>query len=608
MRIAPPEGLASGESVEASLSADLDNDGDNESAWLVRDTADSLWLRIEASDGSRGSRLIMARDGTSDMRSGPAITRFGAVRLFEGGGLELTVGLEQPTGDAAAEARVAWALYRHIKGDVPALLRLEPQPAGGVQLRDANGDGLVERVETTSYVVRIDRYEETASGCEPVRLQTLAVNPPDLSDPLLAAKSWLFALYNGIDPFSDSGTDSGVSMQDQTDSTAYRPDIFTAFPRKSGDPDDIAFTDARSPYDEGLPQAKAVLLSNNGTRASVRLTDASDTNPDRLASVRLQLERNTGTPEQWRVTEAIPEACTAFCLAEDVDNVMRLTRTPVFLSAKEAASGYAPLLSMMEQKTGLEVASVRLDGNRVQADLPESMRLYLNQGSTGSGMRVNTLVRTLLTLPGAACVRVTIAGESDVEMDHYSFKGFFRLDEADQLQLVPDTVPAYPKTAEETAERLFTALAGQQWETMARFADPAEGVTLGIYGFMTDDAVMWDRMDWLSIPWDDRRKDFGFYDGSGFRIRLPAKEWLADFFVPKAPQKGWTRQVETGDGGHSGDLSVAPGRWPDAVRITYRWPGTSQYDGLDWRTLTFVLERSGSGWRLLGLISNQWTI
>ncbi len=606
IRIGPPDGLDAGDTIEASLSADLDGDGIAESAWLVRDDSDAIRLWISSAAGTTSRRQVTGRTGTADVQTDHPVIRFDAVRLEQGGGLVLAVGF-----NVRSQGEIAWALYRHAREEAPALLRLEPWTAAGVEIRDVNGDGLAERVETTAHVIRIDRYEETADGCAPFRLRTHAANPPDWSDPVIAAESWLFLLYNGIDPNNALPADTEIGATDEPDGP-YDPrlhgSIFTAFPVKAGAPSDIAFIDEGKPYDDGLPQAEAVLLSAAGTGAEVRLTDTAAANSELTASVRIRLEHNAGDPVKWDVTEVVPEYGAALCLAEDDDNRMRLTRVPVFLPQAEAATGYKTLLRELARETGIEVEAVRLEGSRVHADLAGPMRLFLNQGSTGSSMRVNTLVRTLLTLPGAADVRVTIGGEADVEMDHFSFRGISRLDADGALVQVADKLPAEPRSPEEAVALLFRALADRDWETLSRFSDPADGTTLGIYGFLEDAPVVWSRMDWLAIPWDDRLGDFGAYDGSGFRMRLSADAWLTEFFVPSAPYKAWQVARDTGDEVHASDRSLASNRWPDDVRITCRWPGTAQYDGMDWRSLTFVLRRHGAVWRLVGLVSNQWTI
>lgn len=112
-------------------------------------------------------------------------------------------------------------------------------------------------------------------------------------------------------------------------------------------------------------------------------------------------------------------------VAGEIDGKIDLVEMPVHMTAEEAANGYLPLLALLETETGLKVNRVTINGSDATVDLHADMRYFINAGSAGANLRTQTLIRTFLNLPGIDRVRFTIDGEADVEMDHYSFVGWF---------------------------------------------------------------------------------------------------------------------------------------------------------------------------------------
>ncbi len=112
-------------------------------------------------------------------------------------------------------------------------------------------------------------------------------------------------------------------------------------------------------------------------------------------------------------------------VAGEIDGELDFVEFPVHMTTEEAASGYLPLLELLEEETGLIVNGVTIDGKDATVDLHGDMQYFINQGSAGAHIRTQTLIRTFLNLPDTDRVRFTIDGVEDVEMDHYSFIGWF---------------------------------------------------------------------------------------------------------------------------------------------------------------------------------------
>lgn len=597
--IPPPAGLKDGETVVASDQADLDGDGTVETVHIIQLDDGALWLRVGIYGKTTGviRRQIADKDGNTDMFSGPAVSSLMLAQFSENPVRDIAIGFAEPQiGDNQ------WAIYRFTADEGLYPLRYEPFAidTGIIALRDEDGDGRVERIQDTGHVIRIHRYVESSSGFILVHLRSIGMEIFDQKDPVDAARAWLYDLYNDIEP------DLSSIMVDKT---YKQPDIFTRYASWNEGYNGIAFTDGTLAAYQGLPAAECLLLTDSADRASVRMTDVSEFDESRRASVLVQLIKQADG--NWLIDKVTQETALVLCLADDDNNKVKLTYIPVSLTSEETAAGYAPLLKELKKKTGLDIQNILLDGSAVLADLAPEMKLYLNQGSTGSALKVETLVRTLLSLPGARSVRFTIAGEADVEMDHYSFKGQFVLDESN-LIVMESTAKQSPlaKTAEGTAEILFKALQEKDWETIARYAAPDKGTAVAKYGVVLPEDPLFTRMGWLSFIWDDSLQDFGYYDGSGFPVQETKTGYMESFFLSDVARKDWKFSVSTSagtEGRHTGELSPWS-VWPEAVKAEFFWPGTSKNEGMDWRSVTFVLEKTNGIWRLIGLVSNQWTI
>jgi hypothetical protein len=597
--IPPPGDLKEGETVVASAEADLDEDGLPESVHVIRREDGALWLRVGKSDTGAEilRRQIADPDGKTDMFSGPSVSTLLLAQFSDYPHKDVAIGF---TGMQIGDNQ--WAIYRYSPGEGLNPVRFEPYAidTGIVTLHDEDGDGRFERIQEPGHVIRIHRYAESSAGFSLVHLRSIGTEEFDFNDPVDTCRAWLYDRYNDIEP------DLANLMIDKT---YKQPDVFTIYSSRNGNYYGIAFTDSTIADYQGLPSCESQLLSDSSGKAEVRLSDVSEFDLSKRASVLFHLTRQEDG--KWLISDAVPETALAMCLADDDNNTVKLTYTPLYLSNEEAAAGYAPLIAEMKQKTGLDIKTISLDGSILSADLAPEMKFFLNQGSTGSGLRIQTLVRTLLSLPGARSARFTIAGEANVEMDHYSFKGQFIIDGTDNVVMEPSLkLPAMAKTAEEAAEILFKALKEKDWDTFARYADPDKGTVLAKYGVVFPEDPALHRMDWLSVYWDEGLHDFGFYDGSGFPVQETKAGYLDLFFKIEEPGSKWKLSMDasgTADSRYTSELSPWH-LWPSAVKADFFWPGTTKYEGMDWKSLTFVLEKVNGVWRLIALVSNQWTI
>lgn len=156
------------------------------------------------------------------------------------------------------------------------------------------------------------------------------------------------------------------------------------------------------------------------------------------------------------------------------------------------------------------------------------------------------------------------------------------------------------------AEAAVAALDDRNWSALARLVHPQRGVRFSPYGFV--DTAAHRRFSPAEVGRfgsDTTLYQWGFYDGTGEPIRLTVRAyWKAflygcDFETARhgAPgevlQRGNTR------------LNLAQ-VYPRGTFVEYHVPAADS--SLNWRSLRLVFVPTGSGWRLVGLVNDQWTI
>lgn len=98
---------------------------------------------------------------------------------------------------------------------------------------------------------------------------------------------------------------------------------------------------------------------------------------------------------------------------------------------------------------------------------------------------------------------------------------------------------------------------------------------------------------------------WGYEDGSGFEIRLTPAEYYEEYLLEanySAKERyGRTIQPTTHEFIHQ--------IYPEATIVEYYFPGTDQYDGMDWQSLNMVFEKNSNGdWILVAIVNDRWTI
>lgn len=156
---------------------------------------------------------------------------------------------------------------------------------------------------------------------------------------------------------------------------------------------------------------------------------------------------------------------------------------------------------------------------------------------------------------------------------------------------------------------LVEQIADQDFEAVAQFVDPDEGVLFSPYGYVdvNEDLVFFPQ-DLETAFQDATVYTWGAFDGTGDPIDKTFAEYYDRFIYDQdyaSPHLiGNNTIVGTGN-----TLINLEDVYPDAGFVEFHFTGFDpQYEGMDWRSLRLVLEEQNGSWVLRAIVHDEWTI
>jgi hypothetical protein len=160
-----------------------------------------------------------------------------------------------------------------------------------------------------------------------------------------------------------------------------------------------------------------------------------------------------------------------------------------------------------------------------------------------------------------------------------------------------------------TADLVVRALADKDFDTVSEYVHPDLGVRFTPYTFVSvENDIVFAKGEIKNFLNDKNIYHWGNYDGSGEDIALTPGQYYEKFIYPadfvNAPQVGYNKVLSFGNM-QENQFEIYKG----AIIVEYYFPGFDpRYEGMDWRSLRLVFQRSDGSWKLTGIINNQWTI
>lgn len=158
-----------------------------------------------------------------------------------------------------------------------------------------------------------------------------------------------------------------------------------------------------------------------------------------------------------------------------------------------------------------------------------------------------------------------------------------------------------------TANEILADLQAEDFASVASYVSTSEGLTFCPYsgGCIDNGGVTFTKAQLPLFMNDPAEYLWGYEDGSGFEIRLTPAEYYEEYLLEanySAKERyGRTIQPTTHEFIHQ--------IYPEATIVEYYFPGTDQYDGMDWQSLNMVFEKNSNGdWILVAIVNDRWTI
>lgn len=172
-----------------------------------------------------------------------------------------------------------------------------------------------------------------------------------------------------------------------------------------------------------------------------------------------------------------------------------------------------------------------------------------------------------------------------------------------------DIVVPKDLTVAEAANNILKLLKYKDMYQLSFHINQEKGLRLTPYSYVDTENDVIIRQDEIpSMLEDDSKHIFGVYDGTGEPIELTMRDYYDKFIYDKdfieAPITGENSVIAMGN-----SINNIQEVYPDAFFKEYHFPGFDpQYGGLDWESLILVLEKTDSGYDLVGIVHASWTI
>ena len=158
------------------------------------------------------------------------------------------------------------------------------------------------------------------------------------------------------------------------------------------------------------------------------------------------------------------------------------------------------------------------------------------------------------------------------------------------------------------ASAIITALANEDFTTVSSYVG-SNGIRFSPYQYVdTANDQVFTAQDMAGFLALSTQYLWGSYDGSGDPIQLTTSDYFDKFVYDEdfqnAPNIGQNTVLSFGNA-----INNITTVYPGSSFVEFYFPGFDpQYSGMDWRSLTLVLQYNGSQWELLGIVHGQWTI
>lgn len=158
-----------------------------------------------------------------------------------------------------------------------------------------------------------------------------------------------------------------------------------------------------------------------------------------------------------------------------------------------------------------------------------------------------------------------------------------------------------------TANDILAELQAEDFDDVAAYVSSAKGLTFCPYagGCIDSGGVTFTKAQLPGFMNDPNDYLWGYEDGSGFEINLTPAEYYDEYLM----EADYNAKERYGRSEQPMTHELIHRKYPNATVVEFYYPGTDQYDGMDWQSLNMVFEKNSNGdWVLIAIVNDRWTI
>jgi hypothetical protein len=164
------------------------------------------------------------------------------------------------------------------------------------------------------------------------------------------------------------------------------------------------------------------------------------------------------------------------------------------------------------------------------------------------------------------------------------------------------------QTLEQFTDLLIDLLDTNNLIEFAQYFHPEKGTYFSPYTFLDTTDVNYKTDDFINDLNAKKNIYWGEYDGSGDPIKLTVEDYFKQFVYAVDFKTLTTHKNINSDLTFSNTLNNVKEMLPSAEYIEYYYKGTDNYNGMDWASLIFYVEKLDGKYHLVAVVHNQWTI
>lgn len=162
---------------------------------------------------------------------------------------------------------------------------------------------------------------------------------------------------------------------------------------------------------------------------------------------------------------------------------------------------------------------------------------------------------------------------------------------------------------EQFTDQLINTLSNNDLTEFAQHFHPEKGTYFSPYTFLdTMGGVNYITDEFITDLNQNKVVLWGRYDGSGELIELTIKDYFKQFVYPVDFKTLTTHKNINSKLAYSNTLNNIKSIFPDAQYVEYYYKGSGNYDGMDWSSLIFYIEKHQGYFYLVAVVHNEWTI